>query len=111
MSLRDEFLAAAAVPFEDVDVNGTTVRVRALTAAMQLQVEAVSQRDAGDITFWILENCLLDPETGERLFDDGDPAVRDLDGLTIANLANHAMGLSGIMDQAKNSEGAPSSEG
>jgi hypothetical protein len=68
MSLRDEFLAAAAVPFEDVDVNGTTVRVRALTAAMQLQVEAVSQRDAGDITFWILENCLLDPETGERLF-------------------------------------------
>ena len=108
MTLKDQFLAAAAVPFEDVDVNGITVRVRALTAAMQLQVEEVSKREAGDITFWILENCLLDPDTGERLFSDGDPAARDLDGLTIAHLANKAMNLSGVMEQAKNSDSAPS---
>jgi hypothetical protein len=102
MGLKDEFLKAAEVPYREMDVNGVTVRVRAFTAQMQLDVEAVASREAGDITFWVLENCLLDPETGERLFDDDDPAVRELDGNAIIDLANAAIELTSAGNTVKN---------
>ena len=102
MGLKDEFLKAAQVPSREMDVNGVTVRVRAFTAQMQLDVEAVASREAGDITFWVLENCVVDPETGERLFSDDDPAVRELDGNLIVELANAAIELTSAADTAKN---------
>ncbi len=102
MSLRDEFLKAAQVPFKDCEINGVSVRVRAFTAQMQLDLEAVTEREAGDITFWVLENCVVDPETDERLFTDDDPAVRELDGNAIVELANTAIELTSAANTVKN---------
>lgn len=110
-TLKQQLLEAARVAHRDVEVGDVTVRVRGFTAAMQLQVEAASERGGGEITFWMLENCLLDPETDQRLFEDNDPAVRDLDGEQIIELVNIAMELTkGGAEAIKNSEGVPSSE-
>jgi hypothetical protein len=102
MSLLDEFIAATQVPYEDKEIHNVTVRVRGMTAQMQLELADSPNRGAGDITFWVLENCLVDPESGDRLFGDDDPRLRDLSGDILADLANLAMRLSGVEEAAKN---------
>lgn len=102
MGLRDELLAAMKVRHEDTEVHGVTVRVTALTAEMQLEIASDPDKHQGDLTFWVLENCVLDPATDERLFIDNDPALRKLSGDIIADLANKAMMLSNVSEAAKN---------
>lgn len=100
-NLKKQLIAAMQLPHEDVEVNGVTVRVRALSAEMQMAL-GEDKRSPAALVFWTAENCLLDPDTGERLFDDDDPSLRDLDAKLLSELVNKAMSLTGLSEAAKN---------
>lgn len=103
MSLRDALIQALAVPFEDVTINGQVVRVKGLSAAQQI---ALANRAEGDgaaaVTFWMLEQVVCDPATGERLFMDDDAVLPTLDAGALTTLADVARRLSSAEERAKN---------
>lgn len=102
MGLKAELVAAMALPFEDVEVNGVTVRVTGMSAEMQLAMARRDRDDTEGLTFWCAEQCLIDPDTGVRVFGDDDPDLRRLDGNVISDLVNKAIRLSGLSESAKN---------
>lgn len=101
--LKGALLKALAVPHEDVEVGGVTVRVSGLSAADQLELaERSDDMGPAEVTFWMLARTMRDPKTGDRLFDDGDESLHGLDGNALTVLAETARKLSSTEARAKN---------
>lgn len=113
-TLRDIILAAEDLPHEDVEVpewKGVTVRVQGLTGTERDAFEArgvhlqQTQKDTEkrlrDFRSRLLAKCLVDPESGERLFGDGDVAkLGGKSATVIVRLFRVAQRVSGMTDDA-----------
>lgn len=104
MGLKDELIKATAPPTKEVDVNGVTIWLHGLSMG---EILALDEMDGADATFWLLERMIRDAD-GARLFDDDDPALRDMGPDTLNGLADEARALLGIEDVAKNSDATQS---
>ncbi len=103
MGLKEQVVAALAVAYEDIEINGVTIRANALSGDEQLRLSDLAEDMApSQVVFWMLERALTDPGSGERLFDDGDPALRALDGGHLTALLKVVQRLSGMEEKAKN---------
>ena len=108
MGLREALAEACAPPTKVVDVRGHTVKLVGLSAGELIELSEMDQDI--DATLWLLERMVRDPETGERVFTDRDPVLRQMDTGTVDEFTRHVLPLMGIEEQAKNSEAAPSSD-
>lgn len=110
MGLKDELLAAAAPPHEDVVVHGVTLRMCGLGVydqnALAKYIEA--NGDDLDITLWLIERMAHDTD-GNRVFTDDDPALRRLTTQAIEELGEAAARIL-KEDKAKNFEAVHSPE-
>jgi len=99
MSLKDELVAACAPQSETVTISGVEILMVGLGANDQIALAEMGE--GTDATFWILERMARDAD-GNRLFDDGDEALRGLGIKAIEELSNAALRLMGVQEQAKN---------
>jgi hypothetical protein len=113
MSLRDQILKAEDIPHEDVEVPewGVTVRVQGLTGTERDAYEAkmIALKQGGqdielrlsDFRSKLVVRCLVDPETGERVFGDKDVAkLGGKSAQVILRLFDVARQLSGLTERA-----------
>lgn len=122
---REQFLSAAVLPIEEVDVPalGGKVRVRGLTLAQRDEYEASVIDSRGkrislnreNLRAKLIVRCVIDAN-GDRLFKDEDaPAVGHLPAAALEPLFEASQRLSGLSpsdveDLAGNSErGQPGS--
>jgi hypothetical protein len=127
IDLKGLILGAEDIDFEDHDVPewGVKVRVRGMSGTDRDSFEAkmvAVRKGAGqevelrlnDFRSKVLVKCLVDPETGKRVFDDNDAhQLGAKSGAVIDRLFDVAKRLSGMDDDAEeeargNSETGPS---
>lgn len=112
MSLRDRLLAAAELPRESVSVPelGETFTVQGMNGLQRDDFEASLFTTTANgrrrifapanIRAKLLVRCVIDPETGERLFNDGDvDVVGQIRADVLDRLFSVAQRLSGISDR------------
>lgn len=119
---RDEIVAISDIKTEHVDVPewGGTVALRELTGAerdafeaqMVKVVDGRREADMANLRAKLVAACLVDGETGDRLFDDktihqlGNKSAAALDRLF--RVAQRMNGMDSPEEQQKNSSAAPS---
>lgn len=115
MELKDRILAADDRPFQDEEIpewDNVKIRVRGLTGTERdsYEAKAVALRNAGKDVELRLQNfrsrllvkCLYDPETGERIFADGEvDQLGSKSGAVIERLFTLAQELSGMDAEAR----------
>jgi hypothetical protein len=113
VSLRDQILASSDIQSKLVDIPawGVTVEVRGMTAAARASLLQRAAVDGGGVDLTALYpslviGCTFDPDTGERVFSDGDfAAIGDKSGAAVELIAAEAMSLSGISEDARDALG------
>ncbi len=122
---RDQIVSVSDIKTEYVDVPewGGTVALRELTGAERDALEAQMvkvvngkrEADTSNLRAKIVAACLVDGESGDRLFDDrtirelGNKSAAALDRLfRVAQRLNGMDGMESVQEQQKNSEAAPS---
>lgn len=115
MGLRDDILNADDLTYVDEVVpewNHIKVRITSLSGTERNKFEAkmvALRRGTSDIELRLdnyhanlVVHCLLDPETGERIFSDADAAeLGKKSGAVIARLFNIAQSMSGMGPEAR----------
>lgn len=122
--LRARIFTPRALPTKTVTskhMADVTLELRTLTYGDRAKlVRACKDEETGEIdgirlTFAALIACAFDPETGEKVFSEGDTeTVEALPGVLLDDWAFPALQLNGlspdaVSDAAKNSEATPSS--
>ena len=119
---RDQIVAIQDIKTELVDVPewGGTVALRELTGAerdaweaqMVKVINGRREADLDNLRAKLVAACLVDGETGDRLFDEktvsqlGNKSAITLDRLF--KIAQRMNGMDGVEEQQKNSSAAPS---
>lgn len=107
---REAILAATSLPTEEVDVPewGGTVIVRAMDGVTRDQWESSTlvarggavTRDTVNIRAKLVALCVIDPETGQRLFMPEDVDVLGkLSGAALSRVFGVAARLGGLADE------------
>lgn len=122
---KAQILQATDLPTEDVEVPewGGTVRVRAFSGAARdafeqamLKTDAAGKRstDFSNMRARLVAMCLIDVETGERMFEDhevallGAKSAAALERVFSACQRLNGMSADAVEGAAKNSDAAPS---
>ena len=109
MPLKDRILSAADIPREQMEVpewGRVTVEVRGLSGECRARLlsEAFTAAGKPDLVRIYPRLCIygvFDPETGERIFADGDEAaVNAKSGAVLERIAQAVMRLSGMTPEA-----------
>lgn len=116
MSLRDTILATDDIQAEQVEVPewGVTVEVRGMSGADRAAIMESAMDDGGNVSFTrfypdIVILTAYDPETGERVFVDGDQdAVMAKNGRAVDRIAEAGLRLSGMTEDARTEAGKDS---
>lgn len=101
---RDQILAVADLPLAAVEVPewGGTVWVKPMTAAGRDAFESAVSDESGDIDRTnfranLVVRCAVDPETGKRIFKDGDAnALGEKNALPVNRVFEVAARASGL---------------
>lgn len=118
MSLRDKILASSDIQSELVDIPewGVTVEVRGLTASARAALMQSAADDGGRVNLasvypTMVIGCTYDPDTGDKVFTDGDfAALGEKSGLAVERIASAAMSLSGMTSASADELGNVSSD-
>lgn len=109
MSLRDQILAAKDIPTEQVFIPewGMTLEVRGMTGADRTRIlETAVDVNTGSVDLKVVYPEIVmastfDPETGERVFEEGDrDALLSKSAQAIDRLAEVGMRLGGFTKEA-----------
>lgn len=123
MSLRDKILNADDISTEIIDIPawGVEVEVRSMDGRSRTRLLKMASGEDGSIDMEIVYPemillCAFDPETGERIFDEGDrDALLSKAAGPIELLALAAMRVSGMsadsVDEAGKDSSTTTSEG
>lgn len=116
--IRKKILASADSPIDVVDVPewGVTVGIRAMSARSRAHVMELSQNadglDAARVeAMWsrTLVGCLVDPETGDPIFDEDDmEALMDKSAHVVERLWTACFERSGLTEAKANEAGKDS---
>lgn len=116
--IRKRILAASDSPIDVVDVPewGVTVGIRSMSARSRAYVMELSQTEDGiDAArveaMWsrTLVGCLVDPETGDRIFDDEDmDALMEKSAHVVERLWTACFERSGLTEAKVNEAGKDS---
>lgn len=105
MSLRDRIFAAEDIPTESVEIPqwDLVLEVRGMTGADRTRLlESAVDAKSGEVDLKVIYPdvvilCTFDPDSGERVFEDGDrDALMSKSAQAIDKLANVGMRLSGF---------------
>lgn len=116
--LRDAIFAAADTPIETIDVPewGVEVGIRSMSAKSRAAVMELAQQgdgiDANKVLgMWArtLQGCIVDPETGDPIFDMDDmEALMDKSATVIERLWTLCFEQSGMTEDKVNEAGKDS---
>ena len=104
MSLKEKIKAADDIKKKLVSVPEweVEIEVRTMTGTQRAMALDVSMDDKGNVIHQVfhrelIKACCYDPETGEKVFDDGDNEwMMDKNSASIQTLVQAAMGVSGL---------------
>jgi len=108
--LRQQIIEADDIQTEQVPVPewGVTVEMRGMDGhARAKYMEMFRDEDSGRINYQALYptaiiECTFDPETGERVFEDGDQDfINQKSGKALERVASVAMQLSGMSEESE----------
>lgn len=111
MSMKNKIREARDIQSELVEVPewGVTVEIRSMSVRQRAAFVAASQdqSDAGvdrveKVYGQILVSCLIDPETGEMIFDEDDLTwlMTEKSGAVIDTLVGRCLEVSGLKEKA-----------
>lgn len=115
VSIRELIFSKHDIPTEQVEVPewGITLEVRGMTGEDRIRIIArATDTETGMANLQmvypeIVIACTYDPETGERVFEDGDrDALMSKSAQAIDRLANPGMTLSGLTKEAQDAQAA-----
>lgn len=118
VNLRDRIFASDDILTELVDVPewDSILEVRGMTGEARAAIMEAALDPSGKVNLHafypeIVIGCTYDPDSGERVFDQGDrAALMAKSGKAIDRLATVGLRLSGMTEEASNEAGKDSSK-